>query len=408
MIRSNFIIILVIGVLISIDIQQTSAQEITYPIGYHDFNEDAGFNFQMNRWLSMGYARYEDFMEVGPSIKSFDDWTKSMLVLAEKAEADKRLLNAAFYYRAAELFLFHEAESDQVNAPTKEQLYKKFIDVFYGAVESYDLEIIEVPYGETTIQSIRLKALNGKKKGSIVIHGGYDSYKEELFSMMIFFQQHGYDVITFESPWMGSSRNKKDMGFDIEWEKPVGAILDYFNLDNVTLIGISMGGWLSLRAAAFEPRIKRVVASSVSFDVNQYANKFGQAMARFMLNKLPRFTNKTMLKQMEKDLSYAWFANHLMYVTDIDIPIEAFKVLTTINEENLHSDLVTQDVLILTGEEDHMVPVKMHHMQMEALNNAQSLTGHIFTEKEHGQNHCQVGNLGLAFETILNWILIER
>jgi len=383
--------------------QHISAQEITFPIGYHNFNEDAGFNFQMNRWVSMGYARYTDFKEVGPSIITFDDWTKHMLELARQAEADKRLLNAAFYYRAAELYLFHGDTSDETNMPAKEEVYEKFIEVFYRSVAGSGLEVIEVPYRSTTIQSLRLKP-KGKPKGSIVLHGGYDSFKEELFSIMTFFTQHNYEVILFESPWMGSSRKKQDMGFDIEWERPVGAILDHFQLDDVTLVGISMGGWLALRASAFEPRIKRVVASSVSFDVNQYAGKVGQIMTRFMMTKMPRFTNKTILKQMEKDLSYAWFANHLMYITNKDIPIEAFNVLTTINEENLHSDKIIQDVLILTGEKDHMIPLKMHDMQIEALRNAHSLTGIVFTENETGQNHCQVGNIGLALETMVNWI----
>ena len=59
---------------------------------------------------------------------------------------------------------------------------------------------------------------------------------------------------------------------DYEWGKPVKAVLDYFDLDNVTWLGISMGGWFCFRAAAFEPRINRVIASSVSF-LNYPINK---------------------------------------------------------------------------------------------------------------------------------------
>ena len=47
-----------------------------------------------------------------------------------------------------------------------------------------------------------------------------------------------------------------------------------------------MGGWLSLRAAAFEPRVKRVIASSVSFDVNQYTNIVGQQLAKLFFKKI--------------------------------------------------------------------------------------------------------------------------
>ena len=51
--------------------------------------------------------------------------------------------------------------------------------------------------------------------------------------------------------------------FTHEWERPVKAILDYFRLDDVTIIGASLGGMLAPRAAAFEKRIQRVIAWSI-------------------------------------------------------------------------------------------------------------------------------------------------
>jgi pimeloyl-ACP methyl ester carboxylesterase len=48
-----------------------------------------------------------------------------------------------------------------------------------------------------------------------------------------------------------------------EWEKSVKAALDFFNLDAVTLMGFSLGGRLVIRAAAFEPRVRRVIAYDI-------------------------------------------------------------------------------------------------------------------------------------------------
>jgi hypothetical protein len=107
---------------------------------------------------------------------------------------------------------------------------------------------------------------------------------------------------------------------------------------------------------------------------------------------------------MKKDLFYAWFVNHLMFVTNKQVPIEAFDVLVRFNEENLHSDLIEQDVFILTGRKDHMVPFKMHNLQVAALTHAKSVTARVFTEEESAQNHCQIGNVGLALGTMLEWI----
>ncbi len=93
-----------------------------------------------------------------------------------------------------------------------------------------------------------------------------------------------------------------------------------------------------------------------------------------------------------------------MYMTGKKTPIEAIELLTHLTAENLHSDLVNQDVLILTGRDDHLVPFKMHKKQVNALVNARSVEDKIFYKKDSASNHCQIGNMGLALNTMLEWI----
>jgi len=371
--------------------------KFVFPIEYQEFHKDQGFNFQLNRWYSMGYARFEDMKEVGQKINSFEEWKLEMLKLAEIAVSEDRLINATYYYRAAELFTTRE-DSD------KELLYNKFIDNFNKAFHDDEIEKFEVPYGNTFLPAIQIQPINKKQRGTIVLHGGFDSFIEELYSLMKSFADHGYEVIAFEGPGQGAARKKYGHAFDYKWEKPTKAILDYFKLDDVTFLGVSMGGWLCLRAAAFEPRIKRVIAWSVSFDVNQYTNIVSQLLAKLLFRKFRNFINNAMVKKMKKNLMYSWFVNNLMYITNKEVPIEGFDVLLQLNEENLHSDLVKQDVLILTGRNDHLVPFKMHNLQIKALTNAKSVTERVFTKEENAQNHCQMGNLGLALDVMVKWI----
>jgi len=396
-----FIGILIIGILNSCSKgKQFNEQDKSisgFPVGYYNFNKDETFNFQLNRWFSLTYLPFEDIARIGPGIEDFGDWKKEILILADSNVLGENYMQAAFYYRAAEFFT---KEAD----PDKQRIYKLFTENFYKAVDTTVLLRHEVPYKETTIQALQLTINDQDKKGTILIHGGFDSFKEELYSMMKFFHMNKYEVITFETPWMGKSRDQKEMGLEIEWEEPVDAVLNYFEATDVTLIGISMGGWLSLRAAAFEPRIKRIIASSVSYDVNQYNVKLARKIADKLFTNKRESVNKSIEKKMAKDLYYAWFVNHLMYVTNKDEPVEAFDVLRTFSAQNLHSDRVLQDVLILTGKEDHMVPYKMHAMQVKALMNAKSITERIFTKDESAQNHCQIGNIGLALNTMLDWI----
>ena len=89
---------------------------------------------------------------------------------------------------------------------------------------------------------------------------------------MRYFSDYGYEVIAFEGPGQGEALRKNGLILDYAWEKPAKALIDYFDLEDVTWLGISMGGWFCFRAAAFEPRIGRVIASSIAFDYMQAYN----------------------------------------------------------------------------------------------------------------------------------------
>lgn len=95
-----------------------------FPVGYHKFHKKQVFNFQLNRWHSIGFTRFEDMKEVGQKVKTMGDWKIEMIKLADKALAEKRFLNAAIYYRSAEFYIIKEDIE-------KENLYAKFTELFY-------------------------------------------------------------------------------------------------------------------------------------------------------------------------------------------------------------------------------------------------------------------------------------
>jgi pimeloyl-ACP methyl ester carboxylesterase len=187
--------------------------------------------------------------------------------------------------------------------------------------------------------------------------------------------------------------------------KPIKAVLDYFKLNDITLVGISMGGWFCFRAAAFEPRIKRVIASSISYDYMKLMNVVLQKMHIFFIKHMRNYSNKMILKSIKKEKGIqAWMSAQLMYITKKQMPMDAFDFWLQLNEENLHSELVKQDVLILTGRNDHFISFKAHAMQVKALIDANSVTAKVFTKETHAHNHCQIGNIGLALDVMVKWI----
>jgi len=376
-------------------------KEVKFPVGYHVFHKKQLFNFQLNRWYSIGFAKYEDMKEVGQKINDFTDWKVEMIKLAEKAISEERYLNAAIYYRSAEFYIINEDSE-------KEDLYKRFSDLFYQITAEEDFERIKVPYNGSYLPVLKVP-VQGEKAGTIVMHGGFDSFIEEWYFMMKYLSNHGYEVIAFEGPGQGAALKKYDIPLDIEWEKPTKAVLDYFNLNNVTLWGLSMGGWYCLRAAAFEQRISRVIAAGHSIDYMRSMPKVLYDIHMLFLKKFRKFTNRMALKTQKKGKGLeAWMMGNLMYITKKATPLEAYDIFLELNEKNIHSELVKQEVLLITGRNDHFVPYKMHDLQLKALINAQSVTDIVFTKESQGQNHCQIGNIGLLLDKMIDWLDEKR
>lgn len=172
-------------------------QNTVFPVGYHYFNKNQAYNYQLNRSYSLGFMNYEDIHAIGSKIKTFEDWKTKMIKLAEKDETEERLLNASFYFRAAEFYTMKD------DSPDKEYFYDRFTDLFYRAIDPDSVERIFILYTDNAkIPVIKVNAKN-ERKGTIVIHGGFDSFIEEWYFMMKYLSDGGFDVIGFEGPGQG-------------------------------------------------------------------------------------------------------------------------------------------------------------------------------------------------------------
>jgi len=368
-----------------------------FPVGYHKLHKTKIIDYQLNRWYALGYARLVDMRQAATEIKTLADWKGVMVQLAETALAEGRLMNGAFYYRAAEFFT-HPTD------PDKKALYVKFVDLFYNELfvdEPFTRH--QIPYGNAELPALHVPAQGTIKRGNLVIHGGFDSFIEEFYSLATYFAGLGYDVYLFDGPGQGGALKLHDLPMDYAWEKPAKTVLDYFGLDDVTWLGISMGGWLCLRAAANEPRIQRVIALSIAYDYMKIPPKPIEAFARWLFN-YPKLMNTLSAWKMQRMPQEKWGIDNLMYMTKTKTVLDAAMTLLDFNAAHLQSEQVTQDVLILTGAEDHFIPLKMHRLQVAALTHARSITERIFTKADQAENHCQVGNFGLALEVMAAWI----
>jgi alpha-beta hydrolase superfamily lysophospholipase len=379
-----------------------SDQEIIsrFPVGYHQLHPNVPLNFQMNRfWGWVGEEQMlEELRAAGPRIASYSDWVREMLELSDKALADGRRLPAAYYARAAHFFLTPDD-------PRHQSALQRFLDnVLPGNGVTPDDHHL-VPYQQAQLSAYRFTP--AQPRGTIVVFGGYDSYIEEWLPAALALRDAGLDTVVFNGPGQGTVL---DAGTPMtaDWRLPVAAIVDYFGLAGITLVGFSLGGCLVIRATAHEPRVARAIAWDICTDfygsTTRALGASGLDAITANSGQIPAaVVNAAVAEAAKTDLLTDWVFRQGERVMGAAAPADVLKAWREYHTGDV-SPLVTQDVLLMAGTTDLAIPFPMLGEQLLTLTAARSVTARVFTEAEQASNHCQIGNTGLALKVILDWL----
>lgn len=368
-----------------------------FAVGYHEIHPDISVNFQLNRFSDGSAEMVEAMRTVAPRIKDYRDYTREISQLSRAAYEDGHLLQGALFLRSAEFYML---PGDPAKQPARLQFTRTMREVFQiGEAE-------HIPYGSGQLSAYRFTSPT--PKSTIVVFGGFDSYIEEWFPALLFLRDAGYDVVAFDGPGQGAALEDAHLPMHPDWDRPVAAVLDHFDLADVTLLGISLGGCLAVRAAAKEPRVSRVVCDDILVDF--YAVCMGQVSAirrhalRVLLTaRVAVVVNAMVGAVMRRSLVVDWGIKQGMHVSGASSPYGFLRETMRYETTSLSGDL-TQDVLVMAGAEDHYVPAHQFSQQIDLLTNARSVTARLFTRREQAQNHVQVGNLRLSLEVMVSWL----
>ncbi len=148
--------------------------------GTYKFNEDANFNFQLNRVVMWGNGDPDEIKSVAKEITDSPSWVAALSKLADKAEKEGNIEAQIGYLRMSEFFMY---DSD----PMKLDTYRKAKELFYKhnaeRIQENGIVITDVPYGKDHLPVMSCKA-KGDCRGRILLHGGNDSYIEEFFEAL--------------------------------------------------------------------------------------------------------------------------------------------------------------------------------------------------------------------------------
>ncbi|MDT5172924.1 MAG: hypothetical protein QOG37_175 [Mycobacterium sp.] len=366
--------------------------------GFHDFHPDRSLNFQCNRWLEwIGPDAYPAIAETARAAHTYPEWIDRFLALAEKTRREGNALAGAYYDRAAEFFM---APDDSRKAPAR----RRFVETMRGL---YDVSPEPVPYENGWLPTLDLWPEQAPKGPTVLLFGGFDSYLEEFLPMLAAIVAAGYRVVAFEGPGQGGALEEAGLTLTPDWERPVSAILDHYRLEDVTAVGISLGGGLVIRAAAFEPRIKRAVAFDILDDLlealgGQIASGINPLLRVLLAMRARPIVNTAARFAAARQPVSRWGIWQGMHVTGTSSAFDFLQFARAVNTRAISGN-VTADTLLLAGAEDHYVPLHQLRRQADNLTAARSVTTRVFTAAEQASNHCQVGNFGACVREILAW-----
>ncbi|MBV8369413.1 MAG: alpha/beta hydrolase [Candidatus Eremiobacteraeota bacterium] len=301
------------------------ARAFRFPERYYDLHPDRGLNFQLNRMYGwVGEDRMlGEIREAAATIRDYGGWTRAFTGLAEAALAEERTLPGAYYLRLAEFFMF-------ADDPRKRAARDRFVALAlagYG-MRPEDREL--VPFRGRRLPLYHLRS--ERAKDTVVVFGGYDSYIEEWLPMLFWLRDAGYDVVAFEGPGQGGALEEFGLPLTAAWHEPVAAVLDYTGARGVTLMGLSLGGCLVIRAAAFEPRVHRAIAFDVMTDCGaciRHAARLspGKSAALRAFSLAPPLLDAVVSRLGRRDLMVEWGVKQGMHVMGAPTPHAYFEGL---------------------------------------------------------------------------------
>lgn len=365
------------------------------PVGFEAFHRDAFLDYQLNRAHALGFADRDELHDVARGLRAYAACPAAFAAASARAESAGRLCHATGLLRLAEFF-----------TPKREgggvAIYRRYRDLFDRAFAGGRAARHAVPYGGATLPAYRLPA-DGAARGTVLLHGGFDSLIEEFYAVWERLAAAGFEVIAFEGPGQGGARALAGLTFDHDWEKPVGAVLDHFGVSRAGIVGLSMGGYWALRAAGREPRIDRVVSWPPVYDWLYRVPAPVRPLARLMLRRR-RFMNWSIRLRARLFPVLRHVVEHTLYLVDRREPACVVDWFLGMNAAHLGSARVTQDVLLCCGERDAFQPPALARRQAACLTAARSVQVRTFTRAEHAERHCQMGNLDLACRVVTGWL----
>ena len=380
---------------------------------FTEYTGNRQFDLQLNRTFAPIFDRV-GIETIATATLPYVRSTEQITALAQslaKRFSSKGDADAA--WRLYELAAFYLGADD----PRKRSFIDAMSACFDEAHKGLALTRHAVPYRGRELTAIRweadptdrAQASEGTPR-TLIMMNGFDGYAEEILDFASHFPTRPFDIIAFDGPGQGHTA-LAGMPLEPEWERPTDAVLDYFGVDSAAALGVSFGGYLVMRAAAYCPRISHAIAFDMMYRLLDgltlpLPRPLRPIANTFVGNPRPAWLIDTALRiapRFSADL--AWKLQQASHLTGLSRPSEVLRAFGDYTMEPLDGRIY-QPCLVLAGDADQYVPFERLDDVRRALRNAESLEVRAF---HHAQDpdmaqHCQIGDLDRAFAIMGEWL----
>jgi pimeloyl-ACP methyl ester carboxylesterase len=342
---------------------------------------------------------YQEYFKLAEHVASFEI-SKDHPVSARNA-----MFRASNYYRSADFFLHGNA-----NDPRLHSIWAKQTKCFDLAISLMDVPgkrfVVKTPGMD--IPGIFYRCSNdGKPRPTLLLLSGYDGSQEELLHAFGFGAlERGFNVITFEGPGQPTVMREQNLGFITEYEKVVTPIVDYcatipeIDSSKLVLLGYSLGGFLVVRAAAFEHRLAGVICVDGVFDVaKSFASTLPEALRKMLAAGDFDGVNKAIEAGMKHNSGLRWSIEQGCWSFKVNSATELLEKSKPMTMENIAGN-ITCPVLVCEAENDAFFAGQPQMLMAEL---GKKGTHVKLTEADAAGSHCHVGATDLINQVVMDW-----
>jgi pimeloyl-ACP methyl ester carboxylesterase len=219
--------------------------------------------------------------------------------------------------------------------------------------------------------------------------------------------ERGFNVLSFEGPGQPTVVRQQRIGFRHDWEKVVSPVVDYCELEadidasRLGLIGVSFGGYLAPRAAAFESRIGAVVTVDGLFNAYEAVlNLLTPELKALLDDEDPEAFNAAITSAMAQDSGLRWYLEHGLWCFRVETPYDFFVAARPYTLEGV-AERIACPVLVCAAADDHLNPGQAEKLA-SALGDLATLRS--FTAEESAGSHSHPGASILMNGVVFDWL----